>query len=72
MALLTVKSSSAAEDQVHNGSADTPVSGSSQGHTLGPSTPTKSKSGKQISRESLSRRTTECEVFDDGTNTFFW
>lgn len=27
---------------------------------------------KQTSRESLHRRNTECEVYDDGTNTFFW
>lgn len=27
---------------------------------------------KQTSRESLYRRNTECEVYDDGTNTFFW
>lgn len=27
---------------------------------------------KQTSKESLHRRNTECEVYDDGTNTFFW
>lgn len=27
---------------------------------------------RQTSRESLHRRNTECEVYDDGTNTFFW
>uniref|UniRef100_A0A8C6SGG3 Uncharacterized protein n=1 Tax=Neogobius melanostomus TaxID=47308 RepID=A0A8C6SGG3_9GOBI len=27
---------------------------------------------KQASKESLHRRNTECEVYDDGTNTFFW
>lgn len=27
---------------------------------------------KQPSKESLHRRNTECEVYDDGTNTFFW
>jgi len=27
---------------------------------------------KQPSRESIHRRNTECEVYDDGTNTFFW
>lgn len=27
---------------------------------------------KQSSRENLQRKNTECEVYDDGTNTFFW
>lgn len=27
---------------------------------------------KQSSRENVHRRNTECEVYDDGTNTFFW
>lgn len=36
------------------------------------STPIKAKVMKQTSRESLHRRNTECEVYDDGTNTFFW
>lgn len=27
---------------------------------------------KQTSREGMHRRNTECEVYDDGTNTFFW
>lgn len=27
---------------------------------------------KQSSRENLHRKNTECEVYDDGTNTFFW
>lgn len=28
--------------------------------------------GKSLHRGEVSRRTTESEVFDDGTNTFFW
>lgn len=63
---------SAAEEQVNNGSSDPPVSAGSHEHSVAPATPTKPKSGKQTSREHLSRRTTESEVFDDGTNTFFW
>ena len=36
------------------------------------STHIKAKLLKQTSRESMHRRNTECEVYDDGTNTFFW
>ncbi|XP_061629497.1 phosphatidylserine synthase 2 isoform X2 [Phyllopteryx taeniolatus] len=36
------------------------------------STTLKAKVTKQSSRESLQRKNTECEVYDDGTNTFFW
>eukprot|EP00064_Thunnus_orientalis_P010313 superscaffoldBa00001388_g10339 len=36
------------------------------------SAPIKAKVMKQTSRESLHRRNTESEVYDDGTNTFFW
>lgn len=46
-----------AEEQVTNGPAEPPVSGAA--HELG----VKAKPGK---------RSTESEVFDDGTNTFFW
>lgn len=44
------------------------------GCSVEPGCPTQSKAGvmKQTSRESLHRRNTECEVYDDGTNTFFW
>lgn len=71
VALVTGKPANAAEEQVNNGSSDPSVSGSPH-HTLTPATPTKHKSAKQVSRDNLSRRNTESEVFDDGTNTFFW
>lgn len=32
----------------------------------------KAKVMRQTSKESLHRRHAECEVYDDGTNTFFW
>lgn len=35
-------------------------------------TPIKTKVMKQTSRELLYLKNTECEVYDDGTNTFFW
>lgn len=55
---------SSAAEQVNNGSVE----------AGGPehSAPSKAKVMKQSSRESLHRRNTECEVYDDGTNTFFW
>ncbi|KAG5839079.1 hypothetical protein ANANG_G00201130 [Anguilla anguilla] len=65
--------SAAAEEQVNNGSLDLSSTGGS--HDPAPAAPTsatKPKSGKQGSRENGSRRTTESEVFDDGTITFFW
>uniref|UniRef100_A0A8C7QM76 Phosphatidylserine synthase n=1 Tax=Oncorhynchus mykiss TaxID=8022 RepID=A0A8C7QM76_ONCMY len=71
VALVTGKPANAAEEQVNNGSSDPSVSGSPH-HALTPATPTKHKSAKQVSRDNLSRRNTESEVFDDGTNTFFW
>lgn len=46
-----------AEEQVTNGPAEPPVSGAA--HEPG----VKARPGK---------RSTESEVFDDGTNTFFW
>lgn len=51
-------------EQVNNGSVD-PVCPDQ-------STAIKAKVMKQTSRENLHRRNTECEVYDDGTNTFFW
>lgn len=50
-----------AAEQVKNGSVE-------------PGCPTQTKASvmKQTSRECLHRRNTECEVYDDGTNTFFW
>lgn len=71
MALVTGRPANAAEEQVNNGSSDPSVSGSPH-HAVTPATPTKHKSAKQVSRDNLSRRNTESEVFDDGTNTFFW
>ncbi|KAG9335754.1 hypothetical protein JZ751_004183 [Albula glossodonta] len=63
--------SAAAEEQINNGSLDLSPTGGS--HDQAPAAPAaKPKSGKQGSRENGARRTTECEVFDDGTNTFFW
>lgn len=53
-----------AAEQVNNGSVEPDC--------LHQSTPVKAKMIKQTSRESLHRRNTECEVYDDGTNTFFW
>lgn len=40
--------------------------------SLDQSAPIKAKVIKQTSREMLHRKNTECEVYDDGTNTFFW
>uniref|UniRef100_A0A4W4DNY8 Phosphatidylserine synthase n=1 Tax=Electrophorus electricus TaxID=8005 RepID=A0A4W4DNY8_ELEEL len=54
------------DEQVTNGSADLCVTGSSHDAA------SKAKSAKLATRESMSRLTTESEVFDDGTNTFFW
>lgn len=38
----------------------------------GPAEPASAAVTKQSSRENLHRRNAECEVYDDGTNTFFW
>ncbi|KAM9376563.1 phosphatidylserine synthase 2 isoform 1-T2 [Pholidichthys leucotaenia] len=54
----------AAAEQVNNGSVDPGCPDHS--------TAVRPKVMKQTSRESLHRRNTECEVYDDGTNTFFW
>lgn len=54
----------AAGEQVHNSPAESSCPGapaSSKSHVV-----------KQTSRESLYRKNAECEVYDDGTNTFFW
>lgn len=51
-------------EQVNNGSVDPACQDQS--------TAIKAKVMKQTSRENLHRRNTECEVYDDGTNTFFW
>lgn len=55
---------SAAAEQVNNGPVEPGC----------PNQSTQMKAGvmKQTSRESLHRRNMECEVYDDGTNTFFW
>lgn len=73
MAIVTAKAAGAAAaaaagEQWNNGSVDATVSPGcpEQG------TPTRAKAARQSSRENLVRRDTECEVFDDGTNTFFW
>ena len=55
------------DEQMNHGSFDPALSGPEQ-----QGTPTKSRAVKQTSRDLLSRRNTECEVFDDGTITFFW
>lgn len=54
----------ATAEQVKNGSVE---SGSPD-----PSSQSRAGVMKQTSRESLHRKNTECEVYDDGTNTFFW
>lgn len=56
-----------AGEHVHNGPAESSCPGA-------PGAPASSKSHvvKQTSRESLYRKNAECEVYDDGTNTFFW
>lgn len=56
----------AAEQQVVNGSVE--LEGQYHQSPMAVST----KMVKQTSKESLHHRTTECEVYDDGTNTFFW
>jgi len=53
-----------AAEQVNNGSVDLDCPEQS--------TAIAAKMIKQTSRESMHRRNTECEVYDDGTNTFFW
>lgn len=60
----SVAAISAAAEQVYNGPVEPgcPNQGA----------PVKQIVMKQSSRESLYRRNTECEVYDDGTNTFFW
>lgn len=60
----TGKGAAAAAEQVNNGSVDPGCPDQSA--------PIKAKVIKQISRDSLHRRNTESEVYDDGTNTFFW
>lgn len=57
----------AAGEQVHNGPADSSCPGAP-----GAAANSKSHVVKQTSRESLYRKNAECEVYDDGTNTFFW
>lgn len=61
------KCATAAAEQVNNGPVE-PGCPNQSAHTA------QMKAGvmKQTSRESLHRRNTECEVYDDGTNTFFW
>lgn len=56
-----VKSSSVAGDQVNNGSVEPSHTPQIRASVM-----------RQTSRESLHRKNTECEVYDDGTNTFFW
>lgn len=53
-----------AAEQVNNGSVE-PGCPNQSSHI-------KANVMRQTSRESLHRRNTECEVYDDGTNTFFW
>lgn len=53
-----------AAEQFNNGSLDADLAEESPA--------VKDKVTKQTSRENLHRRNTESEVFDDGTNTFFW
>lgn len=55
------KGSVSAAEQVNNGAVE-----------LSCQEQSKPKVMKQTSRESLHQRNTECEVYDDGTNTFFW
>ncbi|PWA24509.1 hypothetical protein CCH79_00011736, partial [Gambusia affinis] len=57
-------SAASAAEQVNNGSFDVGFPE--------PSPAAKAKVLKQTSKESLHRRNAECEVYDDGTNTFFW
>lgn len=57
-----------AAEQVNNGSLEP----SGYSGCPDPSPPVKARVLKQTSKESLHRRNTECEVFDDGTITFFW
>uniref|UniRef100_A0A3P9P8Y9 Phosphatidylserine synthase n=2 Tax=Poecilia reticulata TaxID=8081 RepID=A0A3P9P8Y9_POERE len=57
-------SAASAAEQVNNGSFDVGFPE--------PSPAGKAKVLKQTSKESLHRRIAECEVYDDGTNTFFW
>lgn len=59
----SVAAMGAAGEQVHNGPAESSCPGASanRSHVV-----------KQTSRESLYRKNAECEVYDDGTNTFFW
>uniref|UniRef100_A0A3B5N051 Uncharacterized protein n=1 Tax=Xiphophorus couchianus TaxID=32473 RepID=A0A3B5N051_9TELE len=57
-------SAASAAEQVNNGSFDVGFPE--------PSPAAKAKVLKQTSKESLYRRNAECEVYDDGTNTFFW
>lgn len=66
-AKYAASSSSAAEQQVINGSVE--LGGPCH---QSPPAAVKVKMVKQSSKESLHRRNTECEVYDDGTNTFFW
>lgn len=58
----------AAGEQVHSG----PAAESSSTGAPGASSNSKTHVVKQTSRESLYRKNAECEVYDDGTNTFFW
>lgn len=52
----------AAGEQVYNGPSEPSCpAANSKAHVV-----------KQTSRESLYRKNVECEVYDDGTNTFFW
>lgn len=72
MAFVAGRPAATPEDQVNNGSLDQPPSSASHEASHTPAAASKSKSGKQTSKENLSRRITESEVYDDGTNTFFW
>lgn len=60
----TSKCATSAADQIKNGSVEPGCPDQS--------THMKSNVMKQTSRESMHRKNTECEVYDDGTNTFFW
>ncbi|MEQ2292021.1 hypothetical protein AMECASPLE_018911 [Ameca splendens] len=57
-------SAGSAAEQVNSGSLDEDFPEQSPA--------VRAKAMKQTSKESLHRRNTESEVYDDGTNTFFW
>lgn len=68
--MLVAGRSAEAEEQLNNGPLDPNPSGGSE-ESMTAAMP-KIRSAKIGLREGTPWKSAECEVYDDGTNTFFW